>query len=512
MKFVKIVFLTLFLFNHFYSKSLNSLRKIELAILNGDQKSALEELKKNPLVENHNLLERIISKKASYDDYFFFSSKISLNGKFQYERFYEFLSKIKPPASDKVIELKYIRLKWLMINVLRDDVSLKRATKENDKLIAYINKFPNQNSKNVQVAKVYADINKIVILDIQGKIQESKKISLKDIAIATRWKDTFSLIAHKYYFNEYYVRTGQLENYIKNCKEILHLAERVKDGSYFYNSTIYQLLDAYIYKGEFDHDFVEEQLSILSKDAGSKYYNNILYAKYLSSLETNAPSKQRIFKQFGVKNIVEMCDFLVRDSKQKLKNKAIIDLYTVCGDALMKDNEFDEAFRYLKIANTLTRKIYSEDLSEILAEYQTHEFIKDKGKEILVEKEKNRFYFLFSFVVSSLLIILLILIFVVRKNGKVLAVKNHENELLLKEIHHRIKNNYQRISSLLELQYKNLENDELRGVLKEGQNRINAMSMIHNRLYQSNDISVINFKEYCTDLINENAKLFNLEN
>jgi two-component sensor histidine kinase len=207
---------------------------------------------------------------------------------------------------------------------------------------------------------------------------------------------------------------------------------------------------------------------------------------------------------------VELCNLFVNNAKSFLKNKFIIDLYTYGGDALMKDKEFEEAFKFLKEANVLTRKIYSEDLTEILAAHQTQESLKNKEKEILKEKDKNRFYFMFSGVIFGLLILLIFLFILNQKNSKTLAFKNHENELLLKEIHHRIKNNFQRISSLLELQYKNIDNDDLKDILKEGQNRINAMSMIHNRLYQTTDISAISFKDYCRDLINENMKLFSV--
>ncbi len=512
MKIIKLVLLVLFLINFFISMSQNVLRKIERDILNGDKKSAINELKKIRKDSNYNLFKRVVYEKATYDDYFNFTSVLELSGKSQHEQFYKFINKIEPPKSKEVIDIDYVKLKWLQINDLRNDVSLKRATKENNRLIKYINEFSKTKSKNIQIAKAYADINKIVIFGIQGKIEEAKKISLKDIAIATKLKDTFLLITHKYHFNEYYVQTGQLENYISNCKEILKLAEKAKGGSYFYNSTVYQLIDAYIFKGEFDQVYVENQLDILSKDLNSRYYNNILYAKYLGSLETNDPAKARIFQKFGVKNIEELCAYLVKDSENKLNNKFLIDLHTFCGEALIKDKEYEEAFRYLKDANLLTRKIYSEDLSEILAEYQTQELIKDKEKEILVEKDKNRFYFIFSGVVLGLLIVLSFLIFMIRRSSNVLAIKNRENDLLLKEIHHRIKNNFQRISSLLELQYKNMDNDNLKEILKEGQNRINAMSMIHNRLYQSNDISAISFKDYCTDLVIENAKLFKSEN
>jgi two-component sensor histidine kinase len=506
-----LAFYLFFLCSYFNVNAQNELRKIESDILNGDKKAAIKELQKIPKDNYFYVLQKIIYKKASYDDYFDFVSRLELSGKSQHERLYEFINQIPRPNSTSVIDLDYIKLKWVQINDLRNDVSLERATKENEKLLAYINKFSNQNPIKIKHAKAYTDVHRIVILDIQGKIEQSKKISLRNIAISTMLKDTFLLITHKYYFNEYYVQKGELENYISNCKEILSLAEKFEGGSYFYNSTIYQLIDAYIFKGEFDNQYIEKQLDMLSKDLNSRYYNNILYAKYLASLDTKDPSKARVFKKFGVNNIQELCDYFVKDSYDKLNNKFLIDLHTFCADALLKDGEQEEAFRYLKEANILTRKIYSQDLTEILAEYQTHESLKDKERQILVEKDKNRFYFIFSGVIFGLLVVLSFLVLMIRNKSKILADKNHENELLLKEIHHRIKNNFQRISSLLELQYKNIENAELKGILEEGQNRINAMSMIHNRLYQSNDISAISFKDYCRDLVNENAKLFNVK-
>jgi len=76
-----------------------------------------------------------------------------------------------------------------------------------------------------------------------------------------------------------------------------------------------------------------------------------------------------------------------------------------------------------------------------------------------------------------------------------------EKETLLREIHHRVKNNMQIISSLLNLQiqYENL--DETVGVLKESQGRVKSMAIIHEKLYQSSNLTYVNFKEYLEKLI-----------
>lgn len=78
-----------------------------------------------------------------------------------------------------------------------------------------------------------------------------------------------------------------------------------------------------------------------------------------------------------------------------------------------------------------------------------------------------------------------------------------EKEILLKEIHHRVKNNLQVISSLLYLQSLNLKDEELHNIFKESQERIKCMALIHEKLYKSQDISSINFGDYIRSLVEE---------
>ncbi|MCL4857154.1 MAG: sensor histidine kinase, partial [Flavobacteriales bacterium] len=86
--------------------------------------------------------------------------------------------------------------------------------------------------------------------------------------------------------------------------------------------------------------------------------------------------------------------------------------------------------------------------------------------------------------------------------NQLITAKNNENILLMKEVHHRVKNNLQIIISLLRLQKGNLA-PEIQQKFDESINRIMTMSLIHSKLYQSNDFSKINIKSYIEDLINE---------
>ncbi len=77
----------------------------------------------------------------------------------------------------------------------------------------------------------------------------------------------------------------------------------------------------------------------------------------------------------------------------------------------------------------------------------------------------------------------------------------NEKEILLKEVHHRVKNNLQVISSILNLQSSYVEDEKTLEIINESQNRIRSMSYIHESLYKTKDFSSINFRDYITNLV-----------
>jgi two-component sensor histidine kinase/streptogramin lyase len=99
------------------------------------------------------------------------------------------------------------------------------------------------------------------------------------------------------------------------------------------------------------------------------------------------------------------------------------------------------------------------------------------------------------------------------ENDKLIIEKSLiERESLLKEIHHRVKNNLQIIASLLYLQSGKFEDEDFKKVLEEGQGRVRSMALIHQKLYENEDLKSIPFGEYLNELVSEIRASFGMPN
>ncbi|MBF0500669.1 MAG: MASE1 domain-containing protein [Candidatus Riflebacteria bacterium] len=86
-----------------------------------------------------------------------------------------------------------------------------------------------------------------------------------------------------------------------------------------------------------------------------------------------------------------------------------------------------------------------------------------------------------------------------------------EKETLLKEIHHRVKNNMAIVSSLLALQARRINDPVVKSIFEESQQRVKAMALVHEKIYQTKDLSFINFKNYIKSLISEIISLYQID-
>ncbi len=141
--------------------------------------------------------------------------------------------------------------------------------------------------------------------------------------------------------------------------------------------------------------------------------------------------------------------------------------------------------------------------------------IEVKNNELLQKNKQQKRLFVFLFILSILLLISIYGVYRIKKDKKILLSKNTEiqnknkeiekalieKEILLKEVHHRVKNNLQIISGLLELQNIKVDDQEIKIALEEGKNRIQSVALIHKMMYQSDAISKIKMQEYLEELV-----------
>lgn len=99
-----------------------------------------------------------------------------------------------------------------------------------------------------------------------------------------------------------------------------------------------------------------------------------------------------------------------------------------------------------------------------------------------------------------------------RKSNDEIKQSNIEKETLLREIHHRVKNNLQIVTSLLNLSSRNVMDNEVIEIFKDCQNRIKSMAVIHEQLYRKGNLSKIDAQKYIREIGDELFESFNAKN
>lgn len=186
-----------------------------------------------------------------------------------------------------------------------------------------------------------------------------------------------------------------------------------------------------------------------------------------------------------------------------------------------QSGDLKKALQTYRLSSQLKDSLFNSESERSLNELQTiyatskkEESIarlndENKNKDLLIRqsRERNFFLFIITFITFLALLALLYSLRTNKKYNKRLEAQNEiiedalaEKELLLKEIHHRVKNNLQVISGLLYLQSKNISDEKIADVVNEGRNRVKSMALIHQKMYQQDNLTGVNMTEYINEL------------
>ena len=313
-----------------------------------------------------------------------------------------------------------------------------------------------------------------LILDKANRTRESVTYTKKAMLEAERLGNKPALNSCKSDLSIYYYKLGQLEKARELAHEAYDHFEILKLNYPSMNAIRLSLGDIYFELGQYD--------------VAKNYFND--------ALKLAKEHHRLLNEKNAIKGIIK-CDIIQNDNKKTVIEK--LEYYDSLKDSLF-NKDMVSALQDIKVK-------YETEIKEEAIE-QLNE------QNLLVEdhlKKARRTNLLLGFAVLLLLLagIGLVRLFLQRmqsqklleSQNKIIQKSLEEKQLLLKEIHHRVKNNLQTISSLLSLQTSYIDDPKVIAAIKDGQNRVQSMALIHQNLYQDDQLNHIQAKSYFEKLV-----------
>jgi two-component sensor histidine kinase len=183
-----------------------------------------------------------------------------------------------------------------------------------------------------------------------------------------------------------------------------------------------------------------------------------------------------------------------------LINKQLAETYEHKGD-------FKSSLQYFQEFKSLNDSILSSEKRKNTDELQLKYETEKKNSEISnlrmlsgIQQAQLKNQKILGYSLGIILFMVMAFVIVLWHNYTLKKKANAEKEILLKEIHHRVKNNLQTISSLLSLQSYNINDGIIKDAIRESQERVKSMALIHQMLYQQEKLSLIDFGKYLHNL------------
>ncbi len=192
--------------------------------------------------------------------------------------------------------------------------------------------------------------------------------------------------------------------------------------------------------------------------------------------------------------------------------------YEQLGKALAGNHQYMQAYEAFAEYDKLKKVIFTVEADQRISLLQTELGVAQKESTIQLQElklKKQATVQVLLIIITGLLFLFLVFLYKTiqnnRKKNKQLERQNEEKEFLLKEIHHRVKNNLEIVSSLLALQSAHLDDPKIADAMQKSRDRIHSMSMIHQKLYQEKSLSSIEMKDYFENLASYIVAVFGAE-
>lgn len=350
----------------------------------------------------------------------------------------------------------------------------------------------------------------------QRNLEKALEYGLKAKAIAEEVQLTLWAAKVKLGLGKCYLRMGEYSMAEAYLDEVIPVFVAKKSQTHVY-AAYTEKANLFLQRSELDSSAHYIELARIAKADKHPMISNFLVHSYVSaSLEMKLGNLDKAI------DLLDTCEETARKFNNAYWKK---DISRLQWEVLYEAGEYDLAKEHLAIYETLKDSLFLAERDLIVNELETKYRTAEQNNEIAelnIENERRKSVSRMS--VAGLLLSFIALAFLFglyrlnKRNKDVLEKKNNvikksllEKETLLQEIHHRVKNNLQVISSLLSMQSRYIEDESALNALNEGQTRVESMALIHQNLYREDNITGVSMQTYIPLLADNIFNSYNIE-
>jgi len=242
------------------------------------------------------------------------------------------------------------------------------------------------------------------------------------------------------------------------------------------------------------------------------YRNQAETFQHLGNYKMALELYQKYLKEFSLANASNVQSGLINIEENAARGKSKDEIRYLNAENLFKDSLLKKE---KLLADALIAK--NEMQTQQLLDQQRLSTLMEREVELQKQKVKDEQNKRYMFIGASCIFLLLggwlYWMYRIQKNKNLIIEKQSgDMEMLMKEVHHRVKNNLQIISSLLDMQSMSIQDKTASSAIKEGKNRVQSMALIHQNLYHEGNIRSINVRDYIQHLVTSLFDSYQIEN